>query len=62
MMRCSFLYFPFVFFDLLQRAESLVRVVSYKGEWACPCGTRHFMQDPCSTCSHPSPCRCAAQR
>ncbi|KAL4450736.1 hypothetical protein ABPG77_001092 [Micractinium sp. CCAP 211/92] len=34
-----------------------VRVVSWIGEWVCPCGDRHFMQHPCSACGYPSPCR-----
>lgn len=37
--------------------DRYVRVVSWMGEWMCPCETRHFMHHPCSTCDYPSPCR-----
>ncbi|KAL4433789.1 hypothetical protein ABPG75_000230 [Micractinium tetrahymenae] len=34
-----------------------VRVVSWRGEWKCPCELTHFMQHPCPDCGYPSPCR-----
>lgn len=42
-----------------QHDERLARVVSWRGEYVCPCGTRRFMQHACATCGYGPVCRWA---
>ena len=38
-------------------APEVMRVISWEGDWVCPCGKRHRMRDPCESCKQQEPCR-----